>query len=165
MNIQQTRSPQMDFRTRGLYFDELKEGDKLTTYQRTVSETDIVNFVNMVGLTEELFASVDYVEKKSMFGKRIAPGALTFGLAEGLTIQLGWLRETAMAFLGLEGLRIPAPVFVNDTIHVEIEIVGVRATKKGDRGVVTAFHTVKNQRGETVMNYTVSRMVKGSQGA
>ncbi len=152
----------MDFKTHGLYFDQLKVGDKLTTYQRTVSETDIVNFVNMVGLTEELFASVEYVEKKSMFGKRIAPGALTFGLAEGLTIQLGWLRETAMAFLGLDGMRLTAPVFVNDTIHVEIELTELRETKRGDRGVVTAFHTVKNQRDEKVMTYTVSRMVKKS---
>ncbi len=152
----------MDFQTRGLYFDQLKEGDRLTTYQRTISETDIVNFVNMMGLNEELFMSVEYVEKKSMFGKRIAPGALTFGIAEGLAIGLGWLRETAMAFLGLNELRIPGPVFVNDTIHVEIEITGLRETKKGDRGVVTAHHTVKNQRGETVMTYSVSRMVKGS---
>ncbi len=155
----------MNYTTTGLYFDQLKVGDRLTTYQRTVSETDIVNFVNMVGLTEELFSSVEYVEKKSLFGKRIAPGALTFGLAEGLAVQLGWLRETAMAFLGLDGMRIPAPVFVNDTIHVEIEITELKETKKGDRGVVTAFHTVKNQRDETVMTYTVSRMMKKSSDA
>lgn len=155
----------MDFNTRGLYFDRLKVGDRLTTYQRTVSEADIVNFVNMVGLNEELFMSVEYAEKKSIFGRRIAPGALTFAFAEGLAVQLGWLRETAMAFLGVQELRIPAPVFVNDTIHAEIEITELRETRKGDRGVVTALHTVKNQRGETVMTYLVSRMVKKSPGA
>lgn len=155
----------MDFKPHGLYFDQMKVGDRLTSYERTVSETDIVNFVNLIGLNEELFSSIEYVEKKSLFGRRIAPGALTFGIAEGLAIQLGWLRETAMAFLGLQELRIPAPVFVNDTLHVEIELTQLRETKAGDRGVVTAFHTVKNQRGETVMTYTVSRMVKKSQGA
>ena len=70
-----------------------------------------------------------------------------------------------MAFLGLSEMRIPGPVFVNDTIHVEIEITGLRLTSKGDRGVVTAHHTVKNQRDEKAMTYVVSRMIRNDPDA
>ena len=53
-----------------------------------------------------------------------------------------------------------APVLEGDTIYVEIEIVDKRETKKPDRGIVTYKHRVLNQRGETVMELKLQRMIK-----
>lgn len=145
---------------KGRHFDELAVGEKISTLSRTISETDIINFICLAGITEELFTSIEYIHNRSIFKDRIAPGALTFSIAEGLTIQTGVLHDTGMAFLGLKDMRITAPVFKDDTIRVEIEVIDKKETSKPDRGVVTFVHRVKNQRGEVVMEYTILRMIR-----
>jgi acyl dehydratase len=147
----------------GLYFDEYKIGATYTTLGRTVSETDIVNFVNLGGFTEPLFMDMEYVAKESVFGRRAAPGIMTFALSEGLVMQTGLIHGTGMAWLGGE-VKVTAPVLEGDTIRVEIEIADKRETKKPDRGIVTYKHRVLNQRGETVMELTLQRMIKRKSG-
>jgi acyl dehydratase len=143
----------------GIFFDDEKVGATYTTLARTVSETDIVNFVNLCGFTEPLFMDMEYVAKESVFGRRAAPGALTMALSEGLVMQTGLIHGTGMAWLGGE-VKVTAPVLAGDTIHVEIEIADKRETKKPDRGIVTYRHRVVNQRGETVMELKLQRMIK-----
>jgi acyl dehydratase len=143
----------------GVLFDDYTIGATYQTLGRTISETDIVNFVNLGGFTEPLFMDMEYVAKESVFGRRAAPGVMTFALSEGLCMQTGLIHGTGMAWLGGE-VKVIAPVLQGDTIHVEIEIVGKRETKKPDRGIVTYKHRVLNQRGETVMELTLQRMIK-----
>lgn len=156
--------------SKGLTFEETTIGTTFHTSARTVSETDIVNFVNLCGFTEPIFMDMEFVARDSVFGRRAAPGALTFALAEGLIIQTGAIHGTGMAFLGGD-LRIGGPVLQGDTIRVEVEAVDKRETKKPDRGIVTYQHRVRNQRGELVLEAKVQRMIKraplapGSQSA
>src|SRR5438445_1641213 len=144
---------------RGLTFEEHSIGARYHTLARTVSETDIVNFVNQCGFTEPLFMDMEYVAKESVFGRRAAPGVMTFALSEGLCMQTGLIHGTGMAWLGGE-VKVVAPVLEGDTIYVEIEIMDKRETKKPDRGIVTYKHRVLNQRVETVMELTLQRMIK-----
>ena len=143
----------------GLDFDAHKTGAVYRTLARTVSETDIVNFVNLCGFVEPLFMDMEYLKRESVFQRRAAPGALTFALSEGLIMQTGLIHGTGMAYLGGE-LRIVAPVLEGDTIRVEIEVVDKRETKKPDRGIVTYRHRVLNQRDEVVLEARVQRMIK-----
>ena len=145
----------------GLTFEAHRVGAVYRTRQRTVSETDIVNFVNLCGFIEPLFLDMEYVARESIFKRRAAPGALTFALAEGLIIQTGLIHGTGMAWLGGE-LKIVAPVLEGDSIRVEVEIVDKRETKKPDRGVVTYRHRVLNQRDEMVLEAKVQRMIRRS---
>jgi acyl dehydratase len=108
-------------------FEKHTVGDVHRTLARTVSETDIVNFVNQCGFTEPLFLDMEYVKRESVFGRRAAPGALTFSLSEGLVMQTGLIHGTGMAWLGGE-LRIVAPVLEGDTIRVEVEVADKRET-------------------------------------
>jgi acyl dehydratase len=146
-------------RTHGATFEEHAIGARHETLARTVSETDIVNFVNLCGFTEPLFMDMEYVKKASVFGRRAAPGALTFALAEGLIIQTGLIHGTGMAFLGGE-IRVVAPVLEGDTLRVELEVVDKRETKKPDRGIVTYRHRVRNQRDELVLEARIQRMIR-----
>src|SRR2546421_12531361 len=109
----------------GVNFEGHKIGDVYRTLARTVSETDIVNFVNQCGFTEPLFLDMEYVKRESVFKRRAAPGALTFALSEGLVMQTGLIHGTGMAFLGGE-LKVVAPVLEGDTIRVEAEVAGKR---------------------------------------
>ena len=144
---------------RGLTFEEHSIGARYHTLARTVSETDIVNFVNQCGFTEPLFMDMEYVAKHSVYKRRAAPGAMTFAFAEGLVIQTGLIHGMGMAYLGSE-VRIVAPVLEGDTLRVEVEIVDKRETKKPDRGIVTYRHRVLNQRDDVVLDARVQRMIR-----
>ncbi len=109
----------------GLHFEDFTEGKKLYTSRRTVTETDLVTFTTLCGFFEPLFMDLAYVESETPFKKRIAPGALTFSLSEGLAILSGILYKTGMAFLGVE-MEVLKPVFIGDTLTVEIEVINRR---------------------------------------
>ena len=143
----------------GLDFESHAIGSVYETLGRTVSETDIVTFVNLCGFNEPLFMDMEYVRRESVFGRRAAPGALTFALSEGLIMQTGLIHGTGMAYLGGE-IRVVAPVLEGDTIRVEVEVSDKRETKKPDRGIVTYTHRVLNQRDEVVLEARVKRMIR-----
>ncbi len=145
--------------TQGNYFEDFLPGWMHATGRRTVSEADHVTFTTSFGFFEPLFMDREYVTRDTPYGKPIVPGALTFSLAEGLTILSGILRGTGIAFLGVE-LTVDRPVFIGDTIRVEIEMLERRETRKADRGIVIFAHRVINQNDETVMHYTVTRMMR-----
>ena len=145
----------------GKTFEEFRTGDRYTTGRRTITEHDILTFVNLVGLTEPLFLDMEFIRNESLYGERIAPGSLTFGMAEGLTVQTGLIHGTGMAFAGLDKMRLFAPVKVNDTIGVEIEVLDTKPVPSRGGGIVRYRQWVKNQRGETVMEYDVARLIRG----
>ena len=148
---------------KGLYFEDFVENKTINTSSRTITETDLVNFTTLCGFFEPLFMDQTYVESETAFKKRIAPGALTFSLSEGLAILSGILYKTGMAFLGVE-MEVLKPVFIGDTLTVEIEVIDRRETKKTDRGIVTYLHRVVNQNDDQVMEYTIKRMIKRKTG-
>ena len=146
-------------RNNGLYFEDFLSGQRYFTDRRTITEADRNTFITSFGFFEPLFMDQAYVEQQTPYKKPIIPGTLTFCAAEGLTILSGILHGTGIAFLGVE-LNIIQPVFIGDTVTVEILVVGKRETKKPDQGIVTFAHRVKNQNEATVMEYTIKRMIR-----
>jgi acyl dehydratase len=142
-----------------VHFEEFRVGERYETLGRTVGDFEISSFVALAGFTEPLFMDQEYVRRESVFKARVAPGVLTFGLAEGLVLQTGILHGTGLALMSYD-VRVLAPVLAGDTIRVEIEVADKRETRKPDRGVVTFRHRVLNQRDEAVMEATVTRMIK-----
>jgi acyl dehydratase len=146
-------------KTAGLDFDAFLTGAVFHSDKRTITEADHVNFTTSFGFFEPLFMDRAYVEEQTPYKARIVPGALTFSMAEGLTMLSRVLHGTGIAFLGV-ALKVLKPVFIGDTIHVQVEVVDKRETKKTDRGIVTFVHRVLNQNGEAVMEYRIQRMIK-----
>lgn len=149
----------------GRFFEDFEAGDVAHTASRTITETDIVNFMGLSGVFEELHMSLEYIKKHSVFGRRVSPGPLTFIVAEGLAVQSGLIHHTGMALLGINNLAYRAPVFCNDTIRVEMEVLSKRETSKPDRGIVTFRHTVRNQDGAVVLEMEKTRMIRRKPGA
>lgn len=145
----------------GLTFEKFQPGDRFVTGRRTVTESDVMQFVCLAGLFEPLFIDAEYIREQSLFGERIAPGSLTFAMAEGLTVQTGIIHGTGLAFVGLERMQLFAPVKVGDTIQVEIEVLRTKEVKSRGGGIVVFRQRVRNQGGETTMEYDVSRLIRG----
>lgn len=144
----------------GLYWDNLEVGEQFKTLKRTVTEPDIVNFIGVTGMVETLFTDLTFGEHGGgpMRG-RVAPAALVYTLTEGLLVQ-STMQTTGLALLEVEK-KVLAPVFAGDTIHAEVEVLSVRPTKKGNRGIVTTMNNVKNQEGVRVIEYRAVRMMAG----
>jgi acyl dehydratase len=143
----------------GFYFEDLPVGRTFKTIGRTITETDIVNFVNTTGMVEVLFTNMEFLSKESDIKGRVAPGALAYCMAEGLLVQ-STMQHTGYAFLGME-LEIETPVFAGDTIHVECEVIEARPSRsRPGRGLVRTRNKVVKQDGTIVLIYTPLRMIK-----
>jgi acyl dehydratase len=138
-------------------WDDLAVGDRFRTVGRTLTETDLVNFVNLSWLTEELFTNTEDRKNMAITG-RVVPAALVYSCAEGLLLPL--IQGSGLAFLNAT-LDVKGPTFVGDTIHVECTVTEARKTAKGGRGLVRTENKVVNQKGETVLAYNPLRMMKG----
>jgi acyl dehydratase len=148
----------------GFYFEDLPVGRQFQTVGRTVTETDIVGFINAIGMTEVLFTNLEFLKHESDIKGRVAPGSLVFCLAEGLLSQ-ATMQKTGYAFLNME-LDIKGPVFAGDTIHVECEVIEARRSKsRPNRGLVRTRNRIIKQDGTLVQVYTPLRMVKGRESA
>jgi acyl dehydratase len=152
-------SPNNDSMMNGLFFEEFLTDRNYFTNRRTITETDHINFISSFGFFEPLFMDQAYVATETPYGGRIVPGALTFSVSEGLTILSGILHGTGLAFLEVE-LKVLKPVFIGDTITVEIAVLAKRETKKTDRGIITFFQRVINQDNISVMEYKIKRMIR-----
>jgi acyl dehydratase len=140
---------------RGYYFEDLRSGFRFRTHRRTIAEADLVAFVNLTWLTEELFAVAD--DSQRAIKGRPVPGALVYAFAEGLLLPT--MQDTGLAFLNAT-LDVKGPTTVGDTIHVESEVTEHRLTSKGDRGLVRFANKVVNQDGKAVLEYNPLRMLK-----
>lgn len=141
----------------GFVWQDLTVGQRLRTFARTVTETDLVNFIAVTGMLEAIFIEEGY-EGAAMAGRPV-PGALTYALIEGFILQT-MIQGTGLAMLELHQ-KILAPVLVGDTIEAQIEVTGIKPTSRSGRAVVDSRIDVFNQRGVLVMTYTATRLLAG----
>ena len=144
---------------KGLTWEDTPVGYAFRTAARTITETDVVNFVALCGFTEPLFLDARHAAEGGYTG-RLVPGSLTFTFAEGLVMQTNAIHGTGMAFLHMD-LDVVKPVYAGDTIEVVVEITESRASSRPGTGIVKALNTVFNQRHDVVMTYTPIRMIRG----
>lgn len=149
----------MDYVGLGLHWNDLAVGQRFRTINRTITEADLVNFINATGMVEMIFTDKTYAEQGAIKGARPVPGALCYCFAEGLLVQ-ATMQHTGLAMLE-SNLKVLGPTNVGDTIHVEVEVLSVRETSKGNRGIVVTRNDIVNQKGETVATYEATRMMAG----
>lgn len=143
----------------GFYWQELEVGQRFKTFRRTVTEADLVAFINATGMLEAIFIDAEYSEKHGAIKGRAVPAAMSYTLIEGLLLQ-SMIQGTGLAMLELEK-KILRPVFVGDSVWATVEVTAVRPTSKGNRAIVTSQVDILNQRDETVIVYKAVRMLAG----
>lgn len=121
--------------------DELTIGQK-GTYTKTCTAEDLSLFATISGDTNPLHLDDDFA-KSSQFGKRIAHGMYTGALVSAALANE--LPGPGTIYMGQE-LKFIAPVFINDTITVVLEVEKIRL----DNAIVTLLCTCTNQAGNVV---------------
>ncbi len=129
------------------YFEEFEVGQTRSTLGRTITETDIVMHAGQTGDFFPHHMDAEWC-KTQPFKQRIAHGTLIFSVAVGMTASV--INEVAMTY-GYERLRFIKPVFIGDTIRVQITISDKQPHKKPAFGLVTEKVEVLNQNDELVM--------------
>jgi acyl dehydratase len=141
----------------GYYFEDYTIGQTMATRGRTITESDIVAFAGLTGDYNPMHTDAEYM-KSSAFGQRIAHGMLCLSYAVGQVYQLGFLEGRVIAFRGLE-MKFSLPVFIGDTLHVEVEIKEMREMLRLGGGMITAAVKIVNQSGKVVQSGDWSLLV------
>ncbi len=125
-------------------------GDK-AEFQKTIRESDLLAFSEITGDRDPIHVDEAYAAK-SVFGKRIAHGALVMGL---LSTTASMISRRAVergakgvsVSLGYDKIRFLKPVFIDDTLTATYEIESIDAEK----GRSLSRIAVVNQHGETCL--------------
>ena len=135
---------------RGVYFEEIALEQRMVTRGRTITESDLVSFAGLTGDYNPMHTDAEYM-KTSAFGQRIAHGMLTLSYAVGQAYQLGFMERTVLAFRSLE-MKFSLPVFIGDTLHVELVVREKKEARRMGGGWVTLDVKILNQDGKAVQS-------------
>ena len=142
----------------GRYFEDFTVGD---VYQhplgRTATTTDNIWFTLLTQNTNPLHFDHHYAAQTE-FGQPLVDSTFTLALVTGQSVTD--VSQHAMANLGWDEVRLPAPVFEGDTIYSQSEVLETRASRsRPNVGIVTVRTIGYNQRGETVISYKRTMMI------
>ena len=110
----------------GFYWQDLSVGQRFRTFRRTVTESDLVGFINTTGMLEAIFIEAGY-EHGAIKGRPV-PAALTYSLIEGFLLQ-SMIQGTGLAMLELHK-NILGPVVVGVAAVILMVAVGKGAEKR-----------------------------------
>ncbi|MGB7342298.1 MAG: MaoC/PaaZ C-terminal domain-containing protein [Phototrophicaceae bacterium] len=142
---------------RGLYFEEFEQGTKMMSRGRTITEADLVNFAALTGDFNPMHTDAEYA-KNSFMGQRVAHGMLIMSYAVGQAYQLGILERTVLAFRALE-VKFSTPVFIGDTIRIEMEVTETKEAARLGGGVVDLKFRILNQDDKAVQKGTMTMLM------
>jgi acyl dehydratase len=149
---------------RGLYFEEFQVGQKVITPGRTVTESDIVTFAGLSGDFTTIHTDAEY-SATTPFGKRVAHGLLGLAITSGLAARTGVMEGTVLAFREITEWKFSRPIFIGDTVHVEIEVAETKPLPRLGGGSILFDVDLKNQSGETVMKGKWSVLMQSKPGS
>ena len=140
------------------WFEDFEVGGRFESeYGRTILDADNVWFTMLTLNTNPIHFDYEFASTTE-FGRPLVNSCLTLSLVVGMSvadvsqngINLGW-----------SDVRMPAPLFVGDTLHAETEVVAVRASEsRPSMGVVTVVTRGRTQEGTVVIELTRSVLVR-----
>ena len=142
----------------GRYLEDFKIGD---IYEhrpgRSITESDNTWFTLLTMNQHPLHFDNEYAAK-SEFGKPLVNSCLTLSIVAGMSVSD--VSQKAIANLGWTDIKMPAPVFVGDTLYAESEVLAIRESKsRPTQGIVTIRTTATKQDGKVVMSFERTMLI------
>jgi len=136
----------------GRYLEEFTIGEIIYhSITKTIFESDNNLFCLLTMNLHPLHTNINFAEK-SQHGKTLVVGTLVFSLVVGFTVPD--ISGKAIANLEYEKIEHLFPVFINDTLHAQTEILDIRESKtKPDRGIIYVETTAFNQDNIAVLRF------------
>lgn len=124
-----------------LSFDDVEIGRK-QRLERTITAAEVDQFGHLSGDLNPLHMDEQFAAK-TPFGRRVVHGLLTGALVSTTHTQL---TGPGFAYVGQE-LKFLGPVFIGDTLNVEVTVVG----KKDAKRILILDTVVSRQNGDKVL--------------
>jgi len=119
----------------GRSFTDLQIGEIFRGHGRTLTETDLVKFCMLTGDWNAIHADAEFA-KSTRIGQRMFHGTFGVALSVSMSASVLVLRNPVIAALGIREWAFKAPLFINDTVHVELEVADKKVTSDGRRAVL-----------------------------
>mgnify|MGYP001203674056 CR=1 FL=1 len=136
----------------GHYLEDFEVGQIIKhQLSKTIFESDNNLFSLLTMNHHPIHTNIDFAEK-SQYGKILVVGTLVFSIVVGITVPD--ISGKAIANLEYEKVEHLAPVFINDTLYAESEILEIRESKsKPDRGIIYVETIAYNQNKVPVLKF------------
>ena len=142
----------------GFYYEEFTVGDVVEHRPgRTVTEMDNVLMSMLAMNAAPLHIDAAYCATLP-WGRPLVSSLVTLSIVGGMTARSTSGR--AVANLGWDHIRLPAPVFAGDTLYAQSEILAKRRSRsRPGEGIVSCRTTGTKSTGEVVLVYERSFLV------
>lgn len=142
----------------GRVYEDFEVGDIYPhALGRTVITADNIWFTLLTQNTNPIHFDHAYAAKTE-FGKPLVDSTFTLALVTGQSVSD--ISQNAMANLGWDEVRLPAPVFEGDTIYSRSEILEKRESKsRPNVGIIRVKTSGFNQDGTVVIEFKRTIMV------
>lgn len=134
---------------RSFFFEDFEINQTFKSSGRTITETDLTFFSMLSGDWNPIHANVEYA-KTTRYKQRVVHGTLGIAIATGMLHELGIFDRSAVAMLGLKEWLFLQPLFVGDTIRLQLTILDTELGRSGRTGRVGRRFQLFNQNNELV---------------
>lgn len=143
----------------GRYYEDFSIGEEIIhPLSKTIFESDNNIFCLLTMNHHPVHLNIEYA-KENQHGKILVVGTLVFSIVVGITVPE--ISGKAIANLGYEEILHRSPVYLNDTIYAKTLVLGKKESmSKNDRGVVHVETNAYNQRGDRVLSFKRTVLVK-----
>ena len=147
----------------GNYFEDFEQGAVMRHARgKTMCEQDNVGITLQVLNTAEGHFNEDLMQRNAMgregWNARLQFGGVTIAMVIGMAMQD--TGENAVAELGLDKIRLKAPVFHGDTLYAYSEVLEKRQSDQSNAGVVVFKHYGVNQKDQVVFEGERTLLIK-----
>jgi acyl dehydratase len=126
------------------YFEDFKPEQSFESTGRTITETDLTFFSMLSGDWNPIHANVEYA-KATRYGQRVVHGTLGIAIATGMLHEFGIFDRSVVAMLGFKNWQFKEPLFVGDTIRLQLTILDTELGRSGRTGRVGRRFRLLNQ--------------------
>ena len=139
------------------YFEDIKENEINESRTFDITAKDIIEFASQ---WDPQPFHIDEEKAKDWPMGLIASSIHTYAISMKLCVEMATDPVATVAGLGVDEMRMSAPVKPGDTLRVRLWIENKRESRsKPDRGIATTRVEVVNQDDVIVMTYTNSGLV------
>lgn len=139
-------------------FSQVEVGSSWRSPARTLTESELGLACMLSTDWHPIHADAAYAAESAV-GQRVFQGGYGVLLALGLATRFPAVGARNALALGMEGWRFLAPLFIGDTVHVEVEITGLRPTSDGKRVALQKRIRLVKRDGQIAQEGTASSLV------
>lgn len=119
-----------------IWYEDFEPGTVLTSAAREITVADIDGYARLTGEDHPVHMDAAFA-RAAGFAGRITHGLFNLALIEGLKATLGCFDRSVIASLGWTDIRFSAPLYPGEAVHLRLELVDRRPTRKPGRGLCT----------------------------